>query len=1598
MFNTWFRGSFSQESNSNSSGGGKREKEPTSVNNRKIVKNKNMKNSNNTSNRSRQSPLSNANNRKEDALVSSATPTSITKPQKGVKTRTSTAKSRTVDGSPSDSPLLRKSEQMYSQSSPIKKSSNSSQGSGSILPSPSPEKPDKLSKSSPLKQRTQPSNKKVIFSDNLVMDETSPIVKTPRRSILKQTQLMQSTPPMMNPLLVRTTTPKNKMLGTFCGGDPSTLEFWTPGNIPTNSPAISRAGNGIANSAQQEIASFRSLFHGGLKVLQIDNCARQFEIYATFSLLLKNVNEKSNHTLTVLLPLMPQLVNCLWRDLQATDSKIFEADQASNSDLAFAVRINVQILKIFSVLVSNNRLIVGFWNKSQDNLQIARKVILRSSDKIQNPMITKSLLTANLQLIRDIRVTICLSAMQDQERLLYSVLNMKFILSSSILSEKLYTLKSLIIRFPQMMSKNVKSWLPFLLNCGCDSDQSQLSLKTLNTAVVTLLEVSKVFLNDSKVQFEFKFLLNQPIEKTLNFELTQSSSSLPSTSTPLDLGISTMGYLIKQITRLVSSQETVKIGMDLWFGLTLIVYNDKKYLHDNFIDLRSNKWFSFILKAIQDDETPLWQVGSICKYYRVIPFLMVNAMGLGEDSEEYLTKKLDLMFEILLKHNIQRHFTRSDPSNIDVSPLLDLCSVVLYSVVNNPNIVITADLITRYLMPLFDVLDQLSEVSQDAIYYKTLLFLQLFSSVASNGTVAQQIGKFQLIRTLTQYDGFEMKDIRPLSAALAKNTGSAKIFLDSFPVVFDTFTRTIWNNENITLKIKLNILTNVTMKLKPALAQATMSTKSITTAVADVQKQVDGVLTEISKFVKHDYYRFLDTSCLEFINKLTVILRNSFGNRLVYRFDANDDDVFVYNAENYYVTSIKTLMQEKKMKNDRLSDFKIIGLFKWNCSLIKQHQWKYFDALYLEEEESDSDSDADSDQLTINKFIISSLCSKQPFVDLSASDIKALYSLVRKIKDKSHSLLTPLLTYITQPNITPQIIDFQEVFHDLRITSWDFRSVNIAVDIVSDSLHVLGRALNSSLIEILSADGNVEKLSIYKNFLTVTNLPFCVSLKNIIIWDIFQNITDTGSYYEFSLQFFDYVIAKGSSYQKDEILYYSLVFLENYHQPRENYLKLDKLVRESLDRIEDITVLKKTHEYIQSVRKRNEEQDAQDTVHDDTQLIENTQESQQEPREEPQEELEQQEIRQEDDDIDEPAESSDVEFHDSSEVIEGSMELFDTEQDQDQEHSQDQDQNQDQQDSGSFDPIEQSLGQTQIITYDDESMESIDMISKSSIVQSSSSFDQLQTQEVQHHVQDHNQGQEDNVFLDSNPIKPSASKELLDVNVQDQEDLVQSFSGEDDHLHLTDTQDDTLIIESSGDAAGEKGKTLTAAQEDTIVSGSDFSKDIHLSTTETASEIISVSDVVKGNRFGNKRTLAQLTEEDDEDGDITILSSPIKKKKRTTNGIGSGSVQVASSVIIEPEQPTISTREPEEPAVSVPVPVPAPVPAPTFVESIVIEPIPNQQQQLMTTFNMINLNLDMIDKLPLDEMSTDQVYQVENKLLSLMMRMRKAQLEKPLDP
>lgn len=501
----------------------------------------------------------------------------------------------------------------------------------------SPTKPDQLGidlNSSPIRNKLLPLKKSVAFSEEFASDMMSSPVKgeTPRKSILKSTNFNASSDVSKNISL---------LLNANDYANCREPDFWQPGNIlsPPNDKVL-------------------MFIDGCISVLSIPTFNHRFEVYAS----LNGVSKRNGFWVEILLESknsrsrLTNLCYLIKQDILRYEDELFK-ENTENTDLEkkndpFGVRVVAQALKLFNHFMIDQEL------NNFIPIDDIRWIYEHASFMLVKPNISKALMSAYLLTIKDCRFlpkkkkSIFENPMLI-ENMLSSLINMRLILSSSIMTEKFICYRNYLLGFPGIMVKNVHHWIGILIIQILSLPLS--FVKCITSGVITLLAVAKNFLDNRNLLAALRFFCSSKIPMK-QIKYFSDPTFLNEPWNPEDLGIDFIMLKIEQLKR----AGQVKLALDAWFALTLMIGSpDNRFEEWSFID----KWLKMHILCFESNDV-LVRVEAISSWRAIVYNVCLNDLF-------NLTK----LIEPISKNNLQR-----DKSDLIAKLVLSKISLLTYPI------------------------------------------------------------------------------------------------------------------------------------------------------------------------------------------------------------------------------------------------------------------------------------------------------------------------------------------------------------------------------------------------------------------------------------------------------------------------------------------------------------------------------------------------------------------------------------------------------------------------------------------------------------------------------------------------------------------------------------------------------------------------------------------------------------------------------------------------------------------------------------------------------------------------------------------------------
>lgn len=594
---------------------------------------------------------------------------------------------------------------------------------GSLNSSPIKQMAKRLNNSTPTKNIISSSpiktKKSVAFSDDLISDipSTPERVHSPGRSILKSCN-----PELQNRLV----DPSNTLLWRKANDNvsygPKNTDFWLQGTIvqlPPNSPDL------------------YYLIEGCITVLRDVSFDKRFEVYATlngvyktnsgpsavklFSSILENSGSvsprKSRSTPSPLKNYSPTkkqrenlyvalLAGQIIKDIEATEDSLFndnkdKENRTPTKNDPFRIRIVNQATKLMSYFILDQEL-----NKLI-SLQNVDWLYHHACAMLTHPKASKAIISAYLVIMKECRLSVkkkkALFETGDlAEKMLFALINMKRFPSSSLVSEQFLCFKNFVNLFPGIMAKNVSHWFGMLLLSVCEVG-SPFYLKCFSVGVHCLLEVTKAFLDNRKVMAYVKLFLSSPF--SINIKSMSSSESIAINSDSSDSqNQKVVDVVLSKLQDLIQDGQ-FKEAMDIWVALTVLVgYSGESFERWEHL----SKWLQ-ITKLCFNSQVPQARVLALSCWKAIIFNLCRNdldeirktldlAMGHSNirDKQQQITTAMKPKVKLLTY--LFGSFNAEEMEDKVIDTLHNLFIAILYSTINP----LVIKLRTKYLHILWD--------------------------------------------------------------------------------------------------------------------------------------------------------------------------------------------------------------------------------------------------------------------------------------------------------------------------------------------------------------------------------------------------------------------------------------------------------------------------------------------------------------------------------------------------------------------------------------------------------------------------------------------------------------------------------------------------------------------------------------------------------------------------------------------------------------------------------------------------------------------------------------------------------------------------------
>lgn len=724
---------------------------------------------------------------------------------------------------------------------------------------------------------------------------------------------------------------------------------------------------------------------------------KKFEVYATLNLLLKDLTD--NKKVTILSTYLSDITRMIKRDLSALVEKESNLDKDP-----FKTRVYVQIIKLLTILLSNHKIINMFWRVTSESLDFFKWAIQNSCLLIMRESISKNLLIANLQLLKDQRMNTSIP-LPLQEKILFAILNFKtFNNSTSLVIEKLNILKQLIINFKAMMEKNSKNWLAFLFRCIMDG-LHVFNLKVLQVSTAALLESCSHFLNSKTVNFEVTSLLNSDVPSI--YTITNSN----------DASIHTTQVIFAYLTKKLSENldlENSELIMVLWMSITLSYFSNPENLPQ-----LSKPWLAICHKCftLSESENGLQAEIAAINAWKGIVYVLANS--------EIILYSNDMIFKIMSQITWKKRTRTSKELDMAISQLFArlMFALTINRSVKDTSVSSAIKILISYFTSFAKKDGAIAKHTHEIISHV------IQTRTARNGRIGAANNLYMILQT----EPLNVANIDPLSAAM--------IFQDH-EFYMNLFKKTIWHNDSVPFKLKMDTLSGLMAKIKTALV-----TKSIMER-PNFQAESNVILLQYQQFINDYTERAKELATpgakVDHFNRFTDLIRAHFGQRIL-----QDQfcfyEMLIENAVKYDVRATEVL--KFIVQQNRSFEYYVLGRVFHMChENISKSKGPEF--------------------AKIVSYVGNNLESKIFMNDLTESEIISVLSILRKIPNKSRTLISNIMSMIATN--THKIVEKQESLITLLDTgAWsvaNFFNLVYSIDTIKGIMVSAREAMRRSLI------------------------------------------------------------------------------------------------------------------------------------------------------------------------------------------------------------------------------------------------------------------------------------------------------------------------------------------------------------------------------------------------------------------------------------------------------------------------------------------------------------------------------------------------------
>ncbi|QPG75416.1 hypothetical protein FOA43_002770 [Brettanomyces nanus] len=305
---------------------------------------------------------------------------------------------------------------------------------------------------------------------------------------------------------------------------------------------------------------------GSVAALSDPDFSKKYEVFATLNDIIKVNNREL--TKSMFEPSQLQtIVKAIDTDLANTGR---ELKSGSN---AFRIRTSIQALKLLTFIMTYHQ------------IRGASAMLKRVSTMFLSENLSKGLAAALLQLMKDQQNNISPSAV---EHVISAILQMKYFMSTTIITEKLMAIRRFIAVHPAVMSKISYQWMSHILCCIINTEVPSYE-RIVNACIYVLYEFSR--------NSESKDVVYQLLNETLNENSSSIKASTLDSVTPDTKIVDALTLtLVYMINRGWSAQ-----ALDIWAYMTFMI----GYKFTNQVDLESwsglRHWIKVFDEALKNE-------------------------------------------------------------------------------------------------------------------------------------------------------------------------------------------------------------------------------------------------------------------------------------------------------------------------------------------------------------------------------------------------------------------------------------------------------------------------------------------------------------------------------------------------------------------------------------------------------------------------------------------------------------------------------------------------------------------------------------------------------------------------------------------------------------------------------------------------------------------------------------------------------------------------------------------------------------------------------------------------------------------------------------